>query len=188
MACRREMAMRTTSQLRDFESTASLTGEMKMIPAWSVVLACVAFAATQYFFWIIIPTQRHHPGPPIGLRMYFALSAGALAALYALMAGYVSRDARRRAMSPLLWIIVVLMPGGIGFVLYFLLRMPIVSLCPACQTQVQSEFHFCPQCAYQVSASCGECYRTVSSTDLFCVHCGHDLATDNMPARLRAFS
>jgi len=180
--------MRTTSQLRDFESGASFAGEMKLIPAWSVALALIAFTAVQYFFWGILPGQRHHPGPPIGMRVYFALSAGALAALYALMAGYVSRDAPRRSMSPFLWIVVVLMPGGIGFVLYFLLRMPVVSICPSCQALVQSEFHFCPQCAYQVSASCGNCYRTVSSTDLFCVHCGHDLATDNMPARLRAFS
>lgn len=180
--------MRTTSQLRDFESGASVTSEIRLIPAWSVALAFVAFAAVQYFFWIVLPGQRHHPGPPIGLRVYFALSAGALASLYALMAGYVSRDAPRRAMSPFLWIIVVLMPGGIGFVLYFLLRMPAVSLCPACQTMVQNEFHFCPQCAYQVSASCGKCYKTVSTTDLYCINCGHDLATDNIPARLRAFS
>ncbi len=160
-----------------------------MIPLWSVALAFVAFAVVQYFFWVILPAQRHHTGgPPIGMRVYFALSAGALASLYALMAGYVSRDARRRAMSRLLWIVIVLMPGAIGFVLYFLLRMPVVSVCPACETQVQAEFHFCPQCAYQVSASCGNCYRTVSSTDSFCVHCGHDLAKDNMPARLRAFS
>ncbi|HEY0796396.1 MAG TPA: zinc ribbon domain-containing protein [Acidisarcina sp.] len=180
--------MRTTSQLRDFESNASVSSEMKLIPAWSVALAFVAFAAVQYFFWVILPAQRHHPGPPLGLQVYLSISAGALASLYALMAGYVSRDAPRRAMSSLLWIIVVLMPGGIGFVLYFLLRMPAVSRCPACETMVQTDFHFCPQCAYQVSASCGKCYRTVSSTDLFCVHCGHDLATDNMPARLRAFS
>ncbi|HEY0796009.1 MAG TPA: zinc ribbon domain-containing protein [Acidisarcina sp.] len=185
--------MRTTSQLRDFESNTSVATEVKLIPAWSVGLAFIAFSAVQYFFWVILPAQRQHSGfnhggPPIGMRIYLAISAGALAALYALMAGYVSRDAPRRAMSSFLWIIVVLMPGGIGFVLYFLLRMPIVTRCPSCETQVQTEFHFCPQCSYQVSASCGRCFCTVSSTDLFCVHCGHDLATDNMPARLRAFS
>ena len=92
-------AMRTTSQLRDFESTASFSGEMKLIPRWSIALAVVAFALMQYFFWVILPGQRHHPGPPISLRLYFAISAGALASLYALMAGYVSRDAPRRSMS-----------------------------------------------------------------------------------------
>jgi hypothetical protein len=27
----------------------------------------------------------------------------------------------------------------------------------------------------------------VNGTDVFCVHCGHDLTTDNLPSRLRAF-
>jgi predicted amidophosphoribosyltransferase len=124
----------------------------------------------------------------MGMRIYFALSWGALASLYMLMVGYVSKDSPRRGMSARIWMIVCLvMPGGIGAVLYFLLRQPIISLCPACGTRVQSEYHFCPQCAYQVSASCGKCYRSVRITDLYCVHCGHDLASDNRPARLHAF-
>ncbi len=79
------------------------------------------------------------------------------------------------------------MPGGIGSVLYFLLRQPVVALCPSCGTSIHTEFHFCPQCAYQVSAACGNCYRGVRITDLYCVYCGHNLAADNMPSRLRAF-
>jgi rRNA maturation endonuclease Nob1 len=70
-------------------------------------------------------------------------------------------------------------------VLYFLLRQPEVSRCPACGTHVQSDFHFCPQCDYQLSASCGNCYRTVRITDQFCTRCGHELSRDHMPARLR---
>jgi predicted amidophosphoribosyltransferase len=50
---------------------------------------------------------------------------------------------------------------------------------------VQSDFHFCPQCAYQLTASCGNCFRTVRSTDQYCTRCGHELAADHMPARLR---
>jgi hypothetical protein len=80
------------------------------------------------------------------------------------------------------------MPGGIGAVLYFLLRQPILASCPSCGTRVAGTFHYCPQCAYQVSACCGHCYRTARITDLYCVHCGHDLATDHPPARLQAFS
>jgi predicted amidophosphoribosyltransferase len=77
------------------------------------------------------------------------------------------------------------MPGGIGAVLYFLLRQPEVSRCPACTTHVQSDFHFCPQCDYQLAANCGNCFRTVRSTDQFCTCCGHELSRDHMPARLR---
>ncbi len=161
--------------------------EFKLIPRWSIALSVLAFVSMQYIFWVVLPTHRHHPGPPIGLRFYFALSWSALAALYVLMVGYVSKDAPRRNMSTRLWTVVCLvMPAGVGAVLYFLLRQPVVSCCPACGTAVLSEYHFCPQCACQISAACGICHRSVRVSDLYCVHCGHDLALDNTPERLRS--
>lgn len=179
------MATRTT--LRE-EQITTFSSELKLIPRWSVAAAILAFVVMQYLFWVVFPQGHRHPPPPVGLRLYFAVSWGALAALYMLMVGYISNDSPRRGMSVRIWMIICLvMPGGIGAVLYFLLRQPIISLCPACGTHVQSEDHFCPQCAYQVSASCGKCYRSVRITDLFCVHCGHDLASDNRPARLHVF-
>jgi hypothetical protein len=170
------------------EEAATFSSELRLIPRWSVAAAVLTFVVMQYLFWVVFPQEHRHPPAPIGMRLYFALSWGALASLYMLMVGYVSKDSPRRGMSARIWMIVCLvMPGGIGAVLYFLLRQPIISLCPACSTRVQSEYHFCPQCAYQVSASCGKCYRSVRITDLYCVHCGHDLASDNRPARLHAF-
>lgn len=170
------------------EQAATFSSELRLIPRWSVAAAVLTFVVMQYLFWVVFPQEHRHPPAPIGMRIYFALSWGALASLYMLMVGYVSKDSPRRGMSARIWMIVCLvMPGGIGAVLYFLLRQPIISLCPACSTRVQSEYHFCPQCAYQVSASCGKCYRSVRITDLYCVHCGHDLASDNRPARLHAF-
>ncbi len=162
---------------------------MKMVPRWSIALAVAAFVGMQYFFWVVLPAHRHHPPTtPVGLRFYFAISWSALASLYVLMVGYVSRDAPRRGMGSRLWIIIcMVMPGGVGAVLYFMLRQALVADCPACGTHVQADFHFCPQCAFQVTASCGNCYRTARATDLYCVYCGHDLAADNAPARLHAF-
>jgi hypothetical protein len=157
-----------------------------LIPMWSIIVAAAAFVLVEYYFWMVLPGQRTHPPPPLGFRIYFNLSWGLLASVYFLMVGYVSKDAPRRAMSARFWIVLCLvMPGGIGAVLYFLLRQPEVSQCPACSTQVQSEFHFCPQCDYQLTASCGHCFRTVRTSDQFCTRCGHELARDQMPARLR---
>ena len=171
------------------QATSSFAEEMRLIPPWSIAAAAATFVFMQYLSWVILPAHRLHPQTaPFGVRFYFALSCSSLAALYVLMVGYVSRDAPRRAMSTRLWVVVCLaMPGGIGSVLYFLLRQPVVTHCPACSTSIHAEFHFCPQCAYQVSAACGNCYRGVRITDLYCVHCGHGLASDNMPSRLRAF-
>jgi len=180
--------MNDSHTLRDPDTGSTFADEVRLIPRWSVAMALLAFVVVEYFFWVVMPANRNHPPPPIGFRIYFALSWGALASLYVLMVGYVSRDAPRRAMSLRFWIaICVIMPGGIGSVLYFLLRQPIISRCPSCGTRIQADFHFCPQCACQVSASCGKCYRSVTMTDLYCVHCGHDLAADNVPARLKAF-
>jgi hypothetical protein len=162
--------------------------DLNLIPRWSIALAAIAFVGMQYVWWVVIPAQRHHPGPPIGLQAFWAFNFSSLAAVYMLMVGYISKDSPRRAMSTRLWLLVCLiLPGGIGAVLYFMLRQPIISNCPACGTEIQSEYHFCPQCAYQVSAACGNCYRSVRTSDLHCYHCGHDLATDNTPERLRVF-
>ncbi len=170
-------------------ATSSFTEEFKLIPRWSLAGALLAFVFMQYLSWVILPAHRLKPSTaPLGLRFYFALSWSTLTALYVLMVGYVSRDAPRRAMSTRLWMAICLaMPGGIGSVLYFLFRQPVVAQCPSCGTSIHTEFHFCPQCAYQVSAACGKCYRGVRITDVYCVYCGHALAEDNVPSRLQAF-
>jgi hypothetical protein len=167
----------------------SVNEDARLIPVWSIVVSIAAFVLVEYYFWFFLPEHQHHHESPLGLRIYFNLSCGLLAALYFLMVGYVSKDAPRRAMSARFWIVICLvMPGGIGAVLYFLLRQPEVSRCPACSTHVQGDFHFCPQCNYQLTANCGHCFRTVRASDQYCTQCGHELASDNMPARLRALS
>jgi Double zinc ribbon/Phospholipase_D-nuclease N-terminal len=182
-----------TNQIHNAETAPSITEEVKLIPRWSMAAASLAFVFMQYLYWVILPAYRQslhmRPVPaPVGVRFYFALSWSTLAALYMLMVGYVSRDAPRRAMTTRLWVVICLaLPGGIGSVLYFLLRQPVVARCPSCGTSIHTEFHFCPQCAYQVSAACGNCYKGVRITDLYCVYCGHSLAADNVPSRLRAF-
>jgi hypothetical protein len=164
----------------------SVNDDARVIPVWSIVVSVAAFVLVEYYFWVVFPLSQRHL-PPLGLRIYLNLSWGLVAAIYFLMVGYVSKDAPRRAMSARFWIAICLvMPGGIGAVLYFLLRQPEVSRCPACSTHVQSDFHFCPQCDYRLAANCGHCFRTVRTTDQFCTRCGHELAKDHMPARLRA--
>ena len=164
----------------------TVNDDERMIPTWSIAAAGVAFVVMEYYLWLIAPSQRHHPASALGFRIYFNLSWGVLVSLYFLMLGYVSKDAPRRAMSTRFWMMICfVMPAGIGAVLYFLLRQPEVSRCPACGTLALSDFHFCPQCNYQLTASCGNCFRSVRATDQFCTRCGHDLATDQTPARLK---
>jgi hypothetical protein len=169
------------------EMTASGDDELRMIPRWSIVLAIVVFAAMQYVFFRVMPNP-HHPAP-LPMRMMMSYAWGTMWASYVLLIGYVSRDVKRRGMSAGLWMLVcVVLPGGIGAVVYFMLRQPVLSRCPNCSTSIAATYHYCPQCQFQMSPVCGECHRGVKITDVFCTQCGHDLAEDGAPARLRSYS
>lgn len=171
---------------RQPEPGAAEESELKLIPRWAVVLAIVLFLGMQYVFHGVMPHHKHELLP---LRLMAGYAWGTLWASYALLLGYVSRDVKRRDMSAGLWMLVcVVLPGGIGAVVYFLLRQPIVSRCPNCSTSIAASYHFCPQCQFQIAPVCGLCHRSVRITDVFCAHCGHDLAEDGAPKRLRAYS
>jgi hypothetical protein len=172
------------SEVRAEESTGE--DQLSLIPRWSVVLAIIVFGAVQYLFHGVMPHHKHELLP---MRLLMGYSWGTAFASYVLLVGYVSRDVKRRRMPAALWmLIVVLMPGGIGAVVYFLLRQPLLRACPNCRTEVMSTFHFCPQCQFQMAPVCGRCFRGVQITDVYCTTCGHDLAEDQAPARLRAYS
>ena len=162
--------------------------ELKLIPIWSVLLSLAVFAGVQVLsFWGSHGNTPHH-GNPV-MHVIGSYSWGAALASYVLLIGYISRDVKRRNMRPALWMLIVLvMPGGIGAIVYFLLRQPMMTRCPSCRTEVASSFHFCPQCQFQISPVCGQCFRGVHITDVYCVQCGHDLTRDEMPSRLRSYS
>ena len=162
--------------------------DLGMIPWWSVALAVAAFAGMQYIFFgrVLHGSGSHREFGPMHFLM--AYSWGTLVASYVLLVGYVSRDAKRRNMPVGLWmLIVLLMTGGVGAVVYFLLRQPILSRCPHCSTEVAASYNFCPQCQFQMAPVCGQCFRGVEITDVYCKQCGHDLEEDQVPARLKAY-
>jgi len=87
--------------------------------------------------------------------MFFGALAGAVLAAFILLAGYVYADARRRGMPAAVWTaLTLLVPNGVGFVLYFLLRKPLAHPCPNCGRSVAVDFVFCPACGQpQTTAS-----------------------------------
>jgi lipid-A-disaccharide synthase-like uncharacterized protein len=155
-----------------------------MVPYWSIALAVIVFIAVQYMFFAFAPPHGHHEVLPYRLLMSFTW--GTALASYTLLVGYVSRDVKRRNMPARLWIVISMLPGGIGAVVYFLLRQPIQVVCPGCHSQIAASHNFCPQCRYQLAPICGTCHCSVRPTDIYCIQCGHDLAEDQTPARLRA--
>jgi RNA polymerase subunit RPABC4/transcription elongation factor Spt4 len=135
------------------------------------VLAGIVFVATQWFFNIAV--ARRADAPPVWTRPLLGLLAGIAAGCYLLFIGYINRDAKRRGMSPILWTLVsIIIPNGLGILLYFVLRQPRQGACPQCANAVQPGFNFCPRCNHKLSASCPQCQRLVGVNDLYCPNCG----------------
>lgn len=78
---------------------------------------------------------------------WLGFAVGVFAAAFALALGYVYGDAARRSMSPALWTLAAFgIPNLVGFLLYFLLRKPLLEPCRQCGQGVASGLAFCPSC------------------------------------------
>ena len=76
------------------------------------------------------------------------------------MIGYVYADSKRRGMNSLLWtLLVIFVPKALGFIVYFLLRKPLLIPCPNCGTEVGSDFAYCPKCGHALAPTCSHCGR-----------------------------
>ena len=93
----------TAMQVKN-ETQTGLTAEIKIVPAWAWTLAMVGFASAQFFFDIV--SGSHSDAPPAWCLALLGLAAGTILGCVLLFIGYVSRDARRRGMSPILWTLV----------------------------------------------------------------------------------
>jgi len=78
---------------------------------------------------------------------WIGFAVGVFAAAFVLALGYVYGDAARRGMPPALWALTVfLVPNLVGFLLYFLLRKPLLEPCPRCGQGIAPGPAFCPSC------------------------------------------
>lgn len=147
--------------------------ETGLIPWWSYGLAAGVFIGLETLIYPLIIEHRTQ-GRPVTLSVIWSISLGLFLSFYMLMVGYVLRDSRRRGMNPLAWtlIMLALMPSGLGFVIYFLLRSPIVLRCPKCEAQVGAESNFCTRCRFQLRPVCEHCQHSLRAGDSFCAYCG----------------
>ena len=156
-------------------SKINLSEEVRLVPWWAWTLAGAAFLCFQWLFHVFILQHEHNP-PPFQVRIFLGLLIGIAMTVYFCLLGYVNVDAKRRGMNRTLWtVIVMLVPNGIGFILYFFLRQPILGDCPACGARVQSGFNFCPKCNHKLVPTCAVCQRALRPGDTFCPYCGAKL-------------
>jgi hypothetical protein len=112
----------------------------------------------------------------VSAQIALATLCGTLLFCYALLAGYVYADAKRRGMRYVMWtFLAVLVPNAIGFILYFVLRDPLLVSCASCGARARQNLSYCPQCGSPLGRSCPQCHRTVEPGWANCAYCGAKL-------------
>lgn len=161
--------------------------ELRVIPRWLIWLPL-----TLYFVVVAIVVSlglfAPHAlpimvGAPPALKVLatvgFATAIVAGMILFGSFYGYIWADAKRRGMSPVLWLLVALLvPYLIGVILYFIVREPLPRNCPHCGRLVNPHFNFCPGCQFNLRANCPHCRRAIGTGALFCPHCGFALQSE----------
>jgi hypothetical protein len=156
--------------------------EFDIIPGFMKPVALIGFACIVYLFLDYLPQHDPH-AIPYPWRILAGFLVGAVAALFLLLIGYVNQDAKRRGMGQLLWtLLVILIPNGIGFLAYFLLRKPLIEHCLQCGEEVEKGFHYCAKCGCALAPSCPHCGREVARDFAVCPYCGKGLGATAEPS------
>lgn len=148
--------------------------ELQIIPWWVFGLATLSFAGIQVIFMVFL--AREPNPPPVPVRIFLSLMLGGVLAFLVMLVGYVNRDAKRRSMNSTLWtVLVIFIPNAIGFIIYFLLRQPLMVKCPQCEAAVHPNFNYCSHCKYNLRPTCPKCAHVIRAGDAYCPHCAHEL-------------
>jgi len=145
--------------------------ELRIIPriVWPIALL-IAGGMTVMF--LVMPR-----GPKLG-RVETAFVLWGMLFLFAWVAliGYIYADSRRRGMRYIMWtLLTIFIPYGIGAILYFVLREPMLVSCPKCDARCRSTYVFCPKCGEELAPSCPACKRAVEPAWNRCAYCGKEL-------------
>jgi len=140
-----------------------------------VVVAVLVFLGVQAL--LLLVAFRHDPhAPPVAVQVLIATLAGSVLGVFLLLVGYVNRDAKRRGMNYVLWtVLVLLIPNAIGYIIYFVVRQPIMGVCPQCGAAVNPGFNYCPKCKCVLHPVCPQCHRTIEVGAKFCPYCSAEL-------------
>ena len=112
-------------------------------------------------------------GFPIVPRLLIGAVFALMFLAYGLLVSYIYGDARRRGMRHVLWTVVAaVVPNGLGFIAYFLLREPQLPPCAGCGAPARRGFAFCSRCGGALAETCASCRRALEPGWSHCAHCG----------------
>ncbi len=159
--------------------------EIRIIPRKIILLVASLFVIAQIAVQTILAFTRETPWPELSHNMTLLAAAGIVtavsipAAAFIFLIAYINRDAKRRGMNSTLWtvLVLILLPAYFvtGFIIYFLLREPLLYNCSQCNALVSARFNYCPECKFNLRPSCPNCRREVRLGDRYCPHCAQDL-------------
>jgi peptidoglycan/LPS O-acetylase OafA/YrhL len=144
----------------------------RVIPFGGWVAAGIVFLLA--FFLLLLLAMSHEAPWPV--RFIVPILIPLMLGGYTLLIGYVNGDARRRGMRYVMWtLLAIFLANGIGIILYFILRDPLLVHCTRCGAGVQPGHAFCPHCGVGVQPACQGCHRTIQPGWTHCAWCGNQL-------------
>jgi RNA polymerase subunit RPABC4/transcription elongation factor Spt4 len=150
-----------------------VVSRQKVIPFGGWIAAGIVFLLS--FLGLALAFMGEH-NAPVPIRLIFPIVFPLAMAGYVLLIGYVYGDARRRGMCYVMWtLLAIFLFNGIGIILYFILREPLLVYCSKCGAGVQPSHAFCPRCGSGVQPACQVCHRTVQPGWTHCAWCGNQL-------------
>jgi hypothetical protein len=128
-----------------------------VVPKTAVFLAGLVFLA--FFVGLSMGSLGQDALPSVAAP-WLGFAVGLFAAAYVLALGYVYGDAARRGMPPVAWtLLAFLVTNLVGFLLYFLLRKPLLDPCGQCGRGVRQGLAFCPHCGQPLQPPLGNLQR-----------------------------
>ncbi|MEG0013203.1 MAG: zinc ribbon domain-containing protein [Cellulosilyticaceae bacterium] len=113
----------------------------------------------------------------IGLGIYLIIGIMILA-VQIIVGVLVYKNAEQYGLSGVMWmIIVIILPGLVGAILYFIIRYgkEKILYCSHCHEQVKETYNFCPNCRSSFGSLCDSCNNLSGKYDKFCPFCANEM-------------
>jgi predicted RNA-binding Zn-ribbon protein involved in translation (DUF1610 family) len=142
----------------------------RVIPTGGWVAAGIVMLLTFLLLNLLLLREN---GAPLPVRILAPIFFPLILGGYTLLVGYVYGDARRRGMRYVMWtLLAIFLTNGIGIILYFILREPLLAYCSRCGSGIQHGFAYCPHCGANVLPACPACRRVAQPGWSHCAWCG----------------
>ena len=146
------------------------TRHERVIPFGAWVTASIIMVAAFLLINILAIRENRAPVP---VRILGPIVVPLVLGGYTLLIGYVYGDAKRRGMRYVMWtLLAIFLTNGIGIILYFILREPLLAYCSRCGGTVQQGFAYCPRCGASILPACPSCRRVAQPGWSHCAWCG----------------